>query len=108
MRDLLARRVAGWSMKNAMTADLITDALGTAIRLRGRPDELLDHSDQAGKDTGEQGIRPRLALMRPRATRWREDRSIISLPRGQMKTMSSLRAATVMFSTVRIAPESNV
>jgi putative transposase len=35
--DLFSRRVVGWSMSAAMTADLVTDALVMAIWRRGRP-----------------------------------------------------------------------
>ncbi len=52
--DLFARRVVRWSMKNAMTADLVTDALVMAIWRRGKPDELLHHSDQGSQYTSEQ------------------------------------------------------
>jgi putative transposase len=41
--DLFSRRVAGWSMSAAMTAQLVTDALMMAIWRRGKPDELLHH-----------------------------------------------------------------
>jgi putative transposase len=39
--DLFSRRVVGWSMSAAMTAQLVTDALVMAIWRRGRPDALL-------------------------------------------------------------------
>ena len=52
--DLFARRVVGWSMKNTMTADLVIDALVMAIWRRGRPDELLHHSDQGSQYRSEQ------------------------------------------------------
>ena len=35
--DLFSRRVVGWSMSAAMTAQLVTDALVTAIWRRGKP-----------------------------------------------------------------------
>jgi putative transposase len=44
--DLFSRRVVGWSMSAAMTAQLVTDALVMAIWRRGRPDALLHHSDR--------------------------------------------------------------
>ena len=44
-------------MKNAMTADLVTDALAMAIWRRGKPDELLHHSDQASQYTSQQSQR---------------------------------------------------
>jgi transposase InsO family protein len=36
--DLFSRRVVGWSMRAAMTAQLVTDALVMAIWRRGKPD----------------------------------------------------------------------
>ena len=51
--DLFSRRVVGWSMSAAMTADLVTDALVMAIRRRGRPRELLHHSDRGSQGTSE-------------------------------------------------------
>nr|GAJ37814.1 transposase insF for insertion sequence IS3A/B/C/D/E/fA [Bradyrhizobium sp. DOA9] len=44
--DLFSRRVVGWSMSAAMTAQLVTDALLIAVWRRGTPDALLHHSDQ--------------------------------------------------------------
>jgi putative transposase len=44
--DLFSRRVVGWSMSAAMTAELVTDALVMAIWRRGRPRELLHHSNR--------------------------------------------------------------
>ena len=49
--DLFSRRVVGWSMKDAMTAQMVTDALMMAIWHRGRPRELLHHSDQGSQYT---------------------------------------------------------
>ncbi|WP_295691596.1 IS3 family transposase [uncultured Maricaulis sp.] len=51
--DLFSRRVVGWSMKDAMTAQMVTDALMMAIWRRGRPDTLLHHSDQGSQYTSE-------------------------------------------------------
>ncbi|MFK4529334.1 transposase InsO family protein [Bradyrhizobium japonicum] len=39
--DLFSRRVVGWSMSAAMTAQLVTDALLMAVWRRGKPDALL-------------------------------------------------------------------
>jgi len=39
--DLFSRRVVGWSMQTAMTAQLVTDALVMAIWRRGKPDALV-------------------------------------------------------------------
>jgi putative transposase len=52
--DLFSRRVVGWSMHDQMTAQLVTDALVMAIWRRGRPQELLHHSDQGSQYTSEQ------------------------------------------------------
>jgi putative transposase len=51
--DLFSRRVVGWSMRNDMTAELVTDALVMALWRRGRPKELLHHSDQGSQYTSE-------------------------------------------------------
>jgi putative transposase len=47
--DLFSRRVVGWSMNAAMTAQLVTDALVMAIWRRGKPDALLHHSDRGSQ-----------------------------------------------------------
>jgi putative transposase len=47
--DLFSRRVVGWSMQTAMTAQLVTDALVMAIWRRGKPDALLHHSDRGSQ-----------------------------------------------------------
>ena len=47
--DLFSRRVVGWSMSATMTAELVTDALVMAIWRRGRPRELLHHSDRGSQ-----------------------------------------------------------
>ena len=52
--DLFSRRVVGWSMSATMTAELVTDALMMAIWRRGRPRELLHHSDRGSQYTSEQ------------------------------------------------------
>lgn len=44
-----SRRVVGWSMQTAMTAQLVTDALVMAIWRRGKPDALLHHSDRGSQ-----------------------------------------------------------
>ena len=51
--DLFSRRVVGWSMRADMTADLVTDALVMALWRRGKPKELLHHSDQGSQYTSE-------------------------------------------------------
>jgi putative transposase len=52
--DLYSRRIIGWSMSATMTAELVTDALVMAIWRRGRPRELLHHSDRGSQYTSEQ------------------------------------------------------
>ncbi len=44
--DLYSRRIVGWSMQNNMTSQLVADALMMAVWRRGRPKELMHHSDQ--------------------------------------------------------------
>lgn len=51
--DLFSRRIVGWSMKDAMTAQMVTDALTMAIWRRGRPNALTHHSDQGSQYTSE-------------------------------------------------------
>lgn len=51
--DLYSRRVVGWSMQASMTAQLVADALMMAVWRRGRPQELLHHSDQGSQYTSE-------------------------------------------------------
>jgi putative transposase len=52
--DLFSRRVVGWSMSATMTAQLVADALLMAIWRRGKPRELLHHSDRGSQYTSEQ------------------------------------------------------
>jgi len=52
--DLFSRRVVGWSMSTAMTAQFVTDALVMAIWRRGKPDAPLHHSDRGSEYTSEQ------------------------------------------------------
>ncbi len=52
--DLYSRRVVGWSMNAAMTAQLVTDALLMAVWRRGKPEALLHHSDRGSQYTSEQ------------------------------------------------------
>jgi putative transposase len=51
--DLYSRRVVGWSMQPTMTAQLVLDALLMALWRRGKPTELLHHSDQGSQYTSE-------------------------------------------------------
>jgi len=49
-----SRRVVGWSMSATMTAQLVADALLMAVWRRGKPRELLHHSDQGSQYSSEQ------------------------------------------------------
>lgn len=51
--DLFSRRVVGWSMSSSMTAQLVIDALLMAIWRRGKPRQVLHHSDQGSQYTAE-------------------------------------------------------
>jgi putative transposase len=51
--DLYSRKVVGWSMSAQMTAQLVIDALMMAIWRRGKPVQLLHHSDQGSQYTSE-------------------------------------------------------
>ena len=52
--DLYSRRIVGWSMKQEMTAELVSDALLMAIWRRVPKAALLHHSDQGSQYTSEQ------------------------------------------------------
>jgi len=52
--DLYSRRIVGWSMKADMTSELVADALTMALWRRGKPKELLHHSDRGSQYTSEQ------------------------------------------------------
>ena len=47
--DLYSQRIVGWSMLSSMTSQLVADALMMAVWRRGRPQELLHHSDQGSQ-----------------------------------------------------------
>src|SRR5262249_23245435 len=51
--DLYSRRAVGWSMSAQMTAELVTEALVSAIWRRGKPTELMHHSDPGSQYTSE-------------------------------------------------------
>jgi putative transposase len=51
--DLYSRRVVGWSMHSSMTSLLVADALMMAVWRRGKPVQLLHHSDQGSQYTSE-------------------------------------------------------
>ena len=52
--DLFSRRIVGWSMRAVMTSELVMDALVMAVWRRGRPRELLHHSDRGSQYTSQQ------------------------------------------------------
>jgi putative transposase len=52
--DLFSRRIVGWSMSARMTAELVAGALIMAFWRRGRPDELLHHSDRGSQYTSDE------------------------------------------------------
>ena len=52
--DLFSRRLVGWSMNAAITAQLVADALMMAIWRRGKPHASLHHSDQGSQYNSEQ------------------------------------------------------
>jgi putative transposase len=47
--DLFSRRIVGWSSNARMTADLVMDALMTAVWRRGTPRALMHHSDRGSQ-----------------------------------------------------------
>jgi len=51
--DLFSRRVVGWAMQSAMTAQLVTDALLMAVWRRGPEAAVLHHSDRGSQYTSE-------------------------------------------------------
>ena len=52
--DLFSRKIVGWSMSGAMTADLVEDALRMALYERQPDAGLLHHSDRGSQYTSEQ------------------------------------------------------
>ena len=57
--DLYARRVVGWAFSAKPDADLVIKALDMAYQQRGRPQNVLFHSDQ-GSQYGSRSFRQRL------------------------------------------------
>jgi putative transposase len=51
--DLFSRRVVGWAMQPAMTTQLVTDALLTAVWRRGNVQAVLHHSDRGSQYTAD-------------------------------------------------------
>ena len=49
--DLYSRKIVGWSMKNRITKDLVTEALNMAIKQRKPGRDLLLHSDRGSQYT---------------------------------------------------------
>lgn len=49
MIDLHSRTVVGWSMNTRMTASLVCDALTMALFKRGRPKDVIVHSDRGSQ-----------------------------------------------------------
>jgi putative transposase len=47
--DPYSRPVAGWSMSESMSAQFVLDALITALRHRGKPMQLIHHSDRGSQ-----------------------------------------------------------
>lgn len=61
--DLCARRVVGWAFSSKPDADLVIKALDMAYEQRGRPQNVLFHSDQGsqyGSQYGSRSFRQRL------------------------------------------------
>src|SRR5947207_7323997 len=52
--DLFSRRIVGWSMSARMTAALVANALIMAIGRRGKPEELIHHSDRGSQYTSDE------------------------------------------------------
>ncbi len=51
--DLYSRRIIGWSMSDTMHAKMVADALVMALWRRGKPHQLIHHSDQGSQYTSE-------------------------------------------------------
>ena len=51
--DLYSRKVVGWSMNVNMTSQLVIDALIMALWRRGKPHELVHHSDRGSQYSSE-------------------------------------------------------
>ena len=52
--DLFSRRAVGWSMSRVMSAQFVLDALMMAVWRRGKPVQLMHHSDQGSQYTSEE------------------------------------------------------
>ena len=68
--DAFSRKVAGWSMGERMTADLVLSALNMALQMR-KPVSVIHHSDQGSQYTSiafgrrckEMGVRPSMGTV---------------------------------------------
>ena len=99
--DLFSRRVVGWSMSAAMTAQLVTDALVMAIWRRGKPDALLHHSDRGSQYTSEQFQR----LMADNGVVCSMSRSGNVWDNAAMESFSSLKTERTARKTYRTRDE---
>lgn len=51
--DVFSRRIVGWSMNAVLNIELALEALQTAIALRGRPQNVIVHSDRGAQFTSQ-------------------------------------------------------
>jgi putative transposase len=51
VQDVFSRRIIGWSMRDDLKAELVLDALGMAVSLRGGAGGVVAHSDQGSQYT---------------------------------------------------------
>jgi putative transposase len=69
--DVFSRRIVGWSMNSVLNIQLALEALQTAIALRGRPRDVIVHSDRGAQFTSQEwqdalanaGLRPSLGRL---------------------------------------------
>ena len=47
--DVFSRRIVGWRVSTSMKTELVLDALEQAIHARGKPDDLIHHSDRGSQ-----------------------------------------------------------
>jgi Integrase core domain len=97
--DLFSRRVVGWSMSAAMTAQLVTDALVTAIWRRGKPDALLHHSDRGSQYTSGislSGCHPNRVQVTPMSD-YSKNSSIFCFGDNQMTDACTVEAVLIGF-----------
>jgi putative transposase len=74
--DLYVRKVVGWAMSDSPDANLVVRALDQAYESRGRPSDVMFHSDQ-GSQYGSRMFRQRL---------WRYRFTQSMSRRGSLKT----------------------